>query len=164
METTYSSLDVAELTGVSLRQLQWWDEQGLVSPQQSGHRRLYTSLEVLQVSLIMSLRTKGMSLQKIRPLLGKLSLKRVAEAVATNGVGGDAFLLTDGEAVHLHSSPGRIMEVLRDSERPITAVCITEMCRNLAIPDVAKKPVGTASTSTGRQRPEQPAAAAGSRR
>ena len=38
---TFSSLEVSRLTGVSLRQLQWWDEQGVVSPVQRGHRRLY---------------------------------------------------------------------------------------------------------------------------
>ena len=33
---TFSSLEVSEVTGVSLRQLQWWDEQGVVSPVQRG--------------------------------------------------------------------------------------------------------------------------------
>jgi len=29
---TFSSEEVAELSGVTARQLQWWDEKGVVSP------------------------------------------------------------------------------------------------------------------------------------
>ena len=35
----YTSGDVARIAGVSLRQLQWWDERNVVSPRQEGHRR-----------------------------------------------------------------------------------------------------------------------------
>ena len=69
---SYSSNDVASMTGVSLRQLQWWDEQGVVSPVQRGHRRMYQLHEVIEVALITELRSKGISLQKIRKVLGFL--------------------------------------------------------------------------------------------
>src|SRR2546430_15275687 len=62
----YTSGDVARIAGVSLRQLQWWDERNVVSPRQEGHRRVYPQQEVVEVSVIAELRRKGFSLQKIR--------------------------------------------------------------------------------------------------
>ena len=131
--TVHTSLVVSRLTDVSLRQLQWWDEQGLVSPRQVGHRRLYTSFEVLQVSLIMALRKKGISLQKIRPLLGKLSLQQVREAVNHDGRHGDAYLVTDGEEVHLEHSPLCIVEILLGSDQPMIALSISELNRGIEV-------------------------------
>jgi len=32
MKTAFSSRDVVALTGITPRQLQWWDEQGIVVP------------------------------------------------------------------------------------------------------------------------------------
>src|ERR1700731_3741168 len=68
-EQIFTSSDVARISGVSLRQLQWWDERNVVSPRQDGHRRLYAPAEVVEVSVIAALRKKGFSLQKIRRVL-----------------------------------------------------------------------------------------------
>jgi len=37
----YNSSEVARICGVTLRQLQWWDERHVVSPRQDGHKRVY---------------------------------------------------------------------------------------------------------------------------
>ena len=116
---TYRSREVAEVTGVTLRQLQWWDEQGLVSPMQTGHCRLYTGFEVQQVVLIKSLRNKGMSLRKIRPWLEQLSPRQVADALSLNRRGKDVYLLTDGERVYLEGTPERVIRRIGDSELPL---------------------------------------------
>ena len=147
---TYNSLDVAELTGVSLRQLQWWDEQGLVTPMQAGHRRMYTAFEVLQISLIMGLRGKGMSLQKIRPLLNHLNPRQVLEAVRLDDGDRDVYFLTDGKAVYLEEATERIVGILRDSERPISAICVSDLYRDLGLGESPRKPVGVADTGSGR--------------
>src|SRR6266540_1043290 len=65
----YNSSDVARICGVSLRQLQWWDERNVGSPRQDGHKRIYLSEEVVEISVIAELRRKGFSLQKIRRVL-----------------------------------------------------------------------------------------------
>jgi DNA-binding transcriptional MerR regulator len=46
----YNSSDVARICGVSLRQLQWWDERNVVSPRQDGHKRIYSREEVVEIS------------------------------------------------------------------------------------------------------------------
>src|SRR5581483_1021156 len=83
--------EVSRSTGVTLRQLQWWDERGVVSPMQVGHSRLYSPTDQRTVALVVQLRTVGFSLQKVRAVLRKLNKWLVLER-ATN----DA-LLTDGK-------------------------------------------------------------------
>src|SRR5579862_1672421 len=68
-DRTFSSSDVAHIAGVSLRQLQWWDERKVVSPRHEGHRRVYFTPEVVEITVIAELRRKGFSLQKIRRVL-----------------------------------------------------------------------------------------------
>jgi DNA-binding transcriptional MerR regulator len=42
MQDSFPSQEVIALTGISARQLQWWDERGVVKPAREGHRRLYS--------------------------------------------------------------------------------------------------------------------------
>src|SRR2546422_7176244 len=92
----FNSSDVARICGVSLRQLQWWDERNVVSPRQDGHKRVYSPAEVVEISVIAELRRKGFSLQKIRRVLRFLQKdlgKRLSDAIASPN---DVHLLTDG--------------------------------------------------------------------
>src|SRR5436309_3764775 len=91
----YTSGDVARIAGVSLRQLQWWDERNVVSPRQEGHRRVYLAQEVVEVSVIAELRRKGFSLQKIRRVLRFLQKemgKRLNDALSGDS---EIHLITD---------------------------------------------------------------------
>src|SRR5256885_6302143 len=85
-ERTYSSSEVSDIAGVSLRQLQWWDERKVVSPRHEGHRRVYFAAEVVEITVIAELRRKGFSLQKIRRVLRFLQRemgKRLAEVMSS---------------------------------------------------------------------------------
>ncbi len=150
----YSSLDVAKLTGVSLRQLQWWDEQGIVTPMQKGRRRLYSPAEVLLVSLIVGLRRKRLSLQKIRKVLGELKGANGMAHLAVNPGVPDVYLLTDGDRVSLENSPQAIVDVLKEAAMPMISLCISDLIRQLDLPEVEtpRKPVHGEITSTGRIR------------
>src|SRR3954466_11105751 len=86
-EQGFNSTDVARICGVSLRQLQWWDERNVVSPRQDGHKRVYMTEEVVEISVIAELRRKGFSLQKIRRVLRFLQKemgKRLNDAMTSN--------------------------------------------------------------------------------
>lgn len=73
----YSTAEVAKLTGVSLRQLQFWDERGIVQPAEwgkgrgggSGRYRRYSEDQLRLIRRMAKLRRAGVSLQKLRPLL-----------------------------------------------------------------------------------------------
>ena len=141
-EIRFASGDVARIAGVSLRQLQWWDERGVVSPRQEGHRRVYLSQEVVEVSVIAELRRKGFSLQKIRRVLRFLQKDmgtRLSQAVAGTG---DMHLLTDGKNIYLEDQPNRVIDVLKNAKQPMFLVCVTDHLRRFqAEGESARKPV-----------------------
>src|SRR5215212_11006901 len=94
-DKNYTSSDVSRIAGVSLRQLQWWDERKVVSPRHEGHKRVYAPEEVVEITVIAELRRKGFSLQKIRRVLRFLQKdmgKRLSEALSSTA---DIHLLTD---------------------------------------------------------------------
>lgn len=136
----YTSGDVARIAGVSLRQLQWWDERSVVSPRQEGHRRVYAQQEVVEVSVIAELRRKGFSLQKIRRVLKFLQRemgKRLAEALAEDS---EIHLITDGKNIYLEDEPGRIIDVLKNAKQPMFLVCVTDQLRRFRAATTARKP------------------------
>ena len=128
---TYTSLEVSRVSRVSLRQLQWWDEQGVVSPNHSGHRRLYSTEEVIEVTVIAELRRKGFSLQKIRRVLKFLQKemgKRLFDSVQN---GAEIHLLTDGRAIYLEDSDRRIVDILKSARQPMISVCVSDQIKRL---------------------------------
>jgi DNA-binding transcriptional MerR regulator len=145
----YSSSDVARLGGVSLRQLQWWDERKVVSPRHEGHKRIYSSEEVVEITVIAELRRKGFSLQKIRRVLRFLQRemgKKLSEVLAQDS---DLHLVTDGKSIYLEDRSDRIIDILKNARQPMFLVCVTDQIRriNAALkPAAPKKPVRTESS------------------
>ena len=126
-----TSRDVSKVSGVSLRQLQWWDEQGVVSPAHSGHRRIYQQEEVIEVAVIAELRRKGFSLQKIRRVLKFLQKemgKRLFESVKN---GAEIHLLTDGKNIYLEDNDRRIVNILKHARQPMISVCVSDQIKRL---------------------------------
>src|SRR5439155_27153451 len=66
MQSLFTSRDVIALTGITARQLQWWDERRIVVPARQGHRRLYSMEDLADVAVIFELRRRGFSLQRVR--------------------------------------------------------------------------------------------------
>ena len=133
----YTSSDVARICGVSLRQLQWWDERNVVSPRQDGHRRIYLPQEVVEVAVIAELRRKGFSLQKIRRVLRFLQKdmgKRLSDALDGDS---EVHLLTDGRSIYLEDAPDRIIDLLKNARQPMFLVCVTDQAKRL---ETQKKP------------------------
>lgn len=138
-ERTFSSADVSRLSGVSLRQLQWWDEQRVVSPRHEGHKRLYFTEEVVEVAVIAELRRKGFSLQKIRRVLRFLQKemgKRLAEILSAES---ELHLLTDGKSIYLEDSHERIIDLFKNARQPMFLVSVTDQVRRLTV--TPRKPV-----------------------
>src|SRR6201998_1270749 len=98
---SFTSSDVSRIAGVSLRQLQWWDERKVVSPRHEGHKRIYLAEEVIEITMIAELRRKGFSLQKIRRVLRFLQRemgRRLGEMLDATS---DLHLVTDGKSIFL---------------------------------------------------------------
>ena len=128
----FNSSDVAKICGVSLRQLQWWDERNVVSPRQDGHKRIYSREEVVEISVIAELRRKGFSLQKIRRVLRFLQKdmgKRLSEAL---DAASEVHLLTDGKSIYLEEAPNRIINLLKNARQAMFLVCVTDQVKRLS--------------------------------
>jgi DNA-binding transcriptional MerR regulator len=128
----YNSSEVSRICGVSLRQLQWWDERNVVSPRQDGHKRVYRAEEVVEISVIAELRRKGFSLQKIRRVLRFLQKdtgKRLSEALSATS---DVHLLTDGKSIYLEEAPTRIIDLLKNARQPMFLVCVSDQVKRLS--------------------------------
>src|SRR5579863_781330 len=131
-EQGFTSSDVSRICGVSLRQLQWWDERNVVSPRQDGHKRVYLPQEVLEVSVIAELRRKGFSLQKIRRVLRFLQKdmgRRLSDALVGNS---EIHLLTDGKSIYLEEAPDRIIDLLKNARQPMFLVSVSDQVRRLS--------------------------------
>src|SRR5215470_1235476 len=125
----FNSTEVARICGVSLRQLQWWDERHVVSPRQDGHKRIYMPQEVVEISVIAELRRKGFSLQKIRRVLRFLQKdmgKRLSEALSAPS---NVHLLTDGKSIYLEDAPDRSIDLLRNARQPMFVVSVTDQVK-----------------------------------
>jgi DNA-binding transcriptional MerR regulator len=143
MADSFSSQEVLALTGVTARQLQWWDERGVVKPQRQGHRRLYSMQNVMEMAVICELRRKGFSLQGVRKVMRFLQRefgKGLGEAVGRNS---DIHLLTDGTHLYLETSAKQIVDILKNSSQPILGICLSDAVRQVRAEVVARK----ASTS-----------------
>jgi DNA-binding transcriptional MerR regulator len=124
MIDSYSSSQVSERTGLTPRQLQWWDEQGIVVPARQGHRRLYSAKDLAELAILSDLRRRGFSLQRIRKMIGLLRREfghRLAELLSR---GPGLHLLTDGESVFLCDSERGVIDLLRNTQQPLLAICI----------------------------------------
>lgn len=128
----FGSGDVCQLAGVTLRQLQWWDERKIISPRQQGHRRLYVVSDVIGMMVIGELRRKGLSLQKIRRLVRPV--RREVERRLDQLLSGksELYLLSDGTSSHFEDQPARIIERLKNSRKPLAVVSISDMGKRLA--------------------------------
>jgi DNA-binding transcriptional MerR regulator len=141
MQGSFTSQDVIRLTEITGRQLQWWDERGIVVPARQGHRRVYSFEDLTEVAVICELRRKGFSLQRVRRVvrfLQKEFSKRLADTV---GGSSSYHLLTDGRTLYLETSPQQIVDILENSRQPMFAICLSETVRQVkAVVSGRKRP------------------------
>ena len=148
MQEVFTSQEMIRLTGITARQLQWWDERGLVVPARQGHRRLYSFEDLTEIAVICELRRRGFSLQRVRRVVRFLQKefgKRLAETVSGTS---NYHLLTDGQSLYLETSPQQIVDILKNSRQPMFAICLSDTVRLV-------KAIVTGRKSPGRCAPEK---------
>lgn len=146
MQDRFPSREVIALTGITARQLQWWDERGVVKPEREGRRRLYSMNQLTEIAVICQLRRKGFSLQGVRKVVRFLERefgKGLAEIVDRNS---ETHLLTDGKHLYLETSAKQIVDILKNSNQPILGVCLTDAVRQVRA-GVTTAKVSTSVTS-----------------
>ena len=139
LKNTYSAREVAALTGLSARQLQWWDACRLFTPAVASRRtaaggfteRRYTPVDLLELMVLADLRRQGLSVARIRLLLDTLREKfgiRLFEAI---GGTGSITLLTDGREVFARTAGGEFVNLLRAPDQPMLVVGDMPMLKEL---------------------------------
>ena len=114
--------EVAKLAGVSLRQLQIWEEKRVAVASRSGRVRLYTASQALFVIIVAELRKRGLSFQRLRGLSDVLRQLLADHGIEGRPSGHDVFVLTDGRRIQFADSPNKTCELVSNFSRPI--VCL----------------------------------------
>ena len=130
LKNSYSSREVAALTGLSARQLQWWDNRRLFQsavaskPTAAGGftERRYTPVDLLELMVLADLRRQGLTVSRIRLLLDTLRARFGIRLVDAIGGAGSLTLLTDGRDVYARTSGGEFFNLLRDPAQPLLVV------------------------------------------
>ncbi len=134
MQLTFTSREVVALTGLSPRQLQWWDEQGIVVPGREGHRRIYSRDDLAEVAVLCELRGRGFSLQKIRRMLRFLHKELGKRLVETVAAASEYHLLTDGRHIYLEDSARGVVDLLKNARQPMLTVCLSDTIQRVLSP------------------------------
>jgi DNA-binding transcriptional MerR regulator len=127
LKKLYSSREVAQLTGLTARQLQWWAKANLFPPAVESHKteaggfteRRYTPIELLELMVLADLRRKGFTVARIRKLLEVLKTRfktRLYEAIEG---GGPVTLFIDGENIYARNSDGDLFSILDNAAQPL---------------------------------------------
>lgn len=151
MDARFSSKDVVALTGITARQLQWWDERGIVVPARDGHKRLYSMDDLAEVAVLCELRQRGFSLQRVRKVVRFLERELGKRLVETVSDGAEYHLLTDGRNLYLEDSAHAVINILKNSKQPILSVCLTDTVQRLRA-RIGKKHAQSAVSSKQRRR------------
>jgi DNA-binding transcriptional MerR regulator len=130
LKKLYSSREVAVLTGLTARQLQWWHARGLFVPSVPPHRtdaggfteRRYTPVDLLELMVLADLRRRGFTIRSIRQLIDVLRTHfkvRLFEAIEG---GGPITLFIDGHQIFARTEAGAIHNVLENPGQPLLMV------------------------------------------
>jgi DNA-binding transcriptional MerR regulator len=133
MQRQFTSSDVIALTGITARQLQWWDERGIVAPGRKGHRRIYSWDELVTVAVICQLRRRGFSLQRMRKVIGFLQQEFGTSLAATVSAPSESeyHLLTDGTHLYLRTSARQVVDLLKNARQPMFDICLSDEVRRV---------------------------------
>jgi len=164
MQSTFTSQEVVVLTGITARQLQWWDERKIVVPAREGHRRLYTFDDVAEIAVICELRRRGFSLQRVRKVIRFLQRELGKRLVETVSAGAEYHLLTDGRNIFLENSAKGVIDVLKNSRQPLLSICLSDTVQQIRGEVLGNRKVHKKEAVRSVARQQQRAATAGMRR
>lgn len=130
LKKTYSSREVAALTGLTARQLQVWDAGGLLAAAIPTHRtpaggyteRRYSPIELFELLVLADLRHRGFSIPQLHAIVDVLKDKFRTRLFDATGGGGSVQLLTDGRDVYVKTARGEFYNVLKAPSQPLLVV------------------------------------------
>ena len=154
----YTSREVAVLTGLTARQLQWWDSRRIFKSALASHRteaggfteRRYTPLDVLELQVLADLRRRGFSVPRLRRLLTTLHDQfgvRLYEAIGDDGV---MTLYIAGDQLYARTKDGGLYD-LDTPTQPLLMVGQDLPIRPLVVRARKRRTSGSEKLSRGRR-------------
>jgi DNA-binding transcriptional MerR regulator len=130
LKKTYSSREVAALTGLTARQLQLWDAGGLLSPTVPSHKtdaggyteRRYTPIELFELLVLADLRQRGFTVHQLHEVVRILEVEFRQRLFDATGGGGSVQLLTDGRDIYARTASGEFFNLLKTPTQPLMIV------------------------------------------
>jgi DNA-binding transcriptional MerR regulator len=130
LKKTYSSREVAALTGLTARQLQLWDASRLLSPTVPSHRtdaggyteRRYTPIELFELLVLADLRRRGFTVYQLHDIVRILREQFGQRLFDATGGGGSVQLLTDGRDIYGRTTSGAFFNLLKAPAQPLLVV------------------------------------------
>ena len=127
LKTSYSAREVAALTGLTARQLQWWDATRIFPPAIASRptssggftERRYSPVDVIELLALADLRRRGFTPATLKQLMDTLRQyfrRRLSEALDDAG---EVRLLTDGRGLFLRTRQGHVFDLLADPTQPL---------------------------------------------
>jgi DNA-binding transcriptional MerR regulator len=121
---------VAALTGLSARQLQLWDESGLLpsairprrTPKGGFTERRYTPIELFELLVLGDLRHRGFTVHQLHAIVDALKAQFSVRLFDATGGGAELQLLTDGTEVYARTSEGAFYNLLKAPAQPMLVV------------------------------------------
>src|SRR5947199_10099445 len=121
LKATYSSREVAAITGLTARQLQIWDAGGLMAaaipPKKTAAggytERRYTPIELFELMVLADLRARGFTIHQLHELLRILAEQFGQRLFDATGGGGSVQLLTDGRDIYARTGDGGFFNLLK---------------------------------------------------
>lgn len=128
----FNSKAVSKITGLSFRQIDYWDRTHFIKPSVSeasgyGSVRLYSFNDLIQLRVAKTLMDKGISLQKIRKAINylKKNLTEVAKPLS------ELRFLTDGETIFvLTKDKKEIIDTLKSGQL-VFSIALGEIVKDL---------------------------------
>src|SRR5262245_20385692 len=130
LKKTYSSREVAAMTGLSARQLQVWDAGGLMSPTVPSHKtaaggyteRRYTPIGLFELLVLADLRHRGFTVHQLHTILRTLRDQFRQRLFDATGGGGSVQLLTDGREIFARTESGAFFNLLKAPTQPLLVI------------------------------------------
>ena len=130
LKRTYSSREVASLTGLTARQLQLWDQSGLMAAAIPPHKtdaggyteRRYTPIELFELLVLADLRRRGFTVHQLHLILETLKERFGVRLFDATGGGGSVQLLTDGTEVYARTAAGAFFNLLKAPGQPMLVI------------------------------------------
>lgn len=112
MKSFFTPKEVAQIVGISYRQIQYWDKTSFIRPsyRRRGKYRLYTFTDLIQLKVAKTLRNANFSIQRLRTTIKSLRslLPQIRHPLVelTFLIDGDRILVFSGDVV-MNASSGQ---------------------------------------------------------